>query len=463
MKILLETFADWLGGTRVISGFELDEASPLDGRIYVDSREVKPGGVFVCIKGSKQDGHDFYLQAIQNGARGIITERLLPVSEPGVFQIHTDSTTQALKRLAFHILQHIHPKTVGITGSAGKTTVRSMLESVFNSQYSSYGTIKNYNTPIGVPLSIASMPEKTAYFMCELSASYPGEIGEILSFLALDHAIITGIGPSHLAFLINEEGVFFEKIKIAEALLPSGNLWINGDQKWAEEAKKKKIPLKTFGLNANHDFYAHKIRWKEDGMSFNFSAFSDPSLSFVVQGWGLHLVQNAVVALALAFQENIASEKAFQGLYAFTPETGRGRILRKNDSWTLWDESYNANPYSMRASLDALSNVPFFRKIVVLGDMLELGEQALPCHQELGRQLSAYPQPLEAIIYVGEFGEIVKKELSQRNERFIWTKNWRSALDALLSLELTQRLIMVKASNGIGLHHLVNEMKQQTL
>ncbi len=460
MKMLIQNLTDWTQGYRVLSGFEAEDIPPFHCRLFVDSRSLEPGGIFVCIKGEKTDGHHFIEHAIERGAQGIITERIVKIDRPGVFQIHVDSSQEALKRLAGKIMLQLHPKVIGITGSAGKTTVKEMLQAVFSTCYSCFTTVKNYNTPIGVPLSIARMPCNTQYLMAELSASYPGEITETLSFLSLDHGILTGIGSSHLKFFGSEKDVFEEKIKLANSIKDHGKLWMNGDQCWFEKAAQRISLIHSFGMKSHNDIQATDITKTSNGLRFDVIYHGDKLGSFQLNAWGRHMIMDALPVIALALEEGVSAHLIKKSLAEFFPGKGRGRCIRLRENLTVLDESYNANPYSMQAALEALLNIPFSRKIIVLGDMLELGEQAEDLHRSLGTLIMSYSQPLDTVIYVGEYGAIVREASRIPEERFSCVGHWKDALSVVMGQQLNDTALLIKASNGMMLHCLADELER---
>lgn len=460
MKILIQTLSDWLGGMRVLSSFEEEDILPFHTHFFVDSREMEAGGIFVCIKGEHVDGHDYIPDAIKRGARGIVTEKIYPIQQAGVFQIHVDSSVEALKLFSSKVLNEVKPRLIGITGSAGKTTSREIMQKVFQTTFPCAGTIKNYNTPLGVPLSIGRMPANTRYFVTELSASYPGEISETLSFLSLDQAVITGIGPSHLEFLKNEAGVFQEKIKIAHKVKKEGFTWMNGDQCWYNEASLLALQMKSFGFSPSNEVSINRLLFLPDGIEFEVSVSKKTIASFKMHVWARHFLLDALPAIAIALHEAVPLSAIQEGLANFIPGKGRGRCLQLQQGITLLDEAYNANPYSMQAAMGALLNIPFSRKILVLGDMLELGADAEKLHKDLGSYLADFPQQIEAIIYVGEYGKIVKESCASKVDKFFCAPDWISALKLLHPLCSRDTVIFVKASNGVGLHYLVDEMEK---
>ncbi len=461
MKIDLPTLTDWLGGIRVLSGYEVEDIPPFQCRMYVDSRDMEPGGLFVCFKGENTDGHFYVRNAIQNGAQGIVTEHVVKVEQAGVFQIHVASTREALKKFANHVLCAIQPGTIGITGSAGKTTTKELVQAIFGQAFSTFGTLKNYNTPIGIPLSLAQMPWDAAYFIAEMSASCPGELEEILSFVCPSYGIITSIGASHLEFFKGVEGVYEEKIKLAKNINQKEYCWMNGDQDWAKKAISENIPLTSYGFLSSNDVYAENVRTENMGISFDVHSHGTQWKNFYIRGHGKHLVLNALPAIGIAINEGIAQETIRKALNNFSPGKGRGRCLKLKNQLLILDESYNANPLSMKTSLEALLNMPFSRKIVVLGDMLELGEKAWELHLELGKWISSHETEFEKIIYVGKYGEAVKEGDMHNRSRYHCEASWKEAFDLLVSIPLHETTILIKASNGVGLFKLVEALEEK--
>jgi len=220
MKFTVQELAELFNASLLVHE---DSSDPFEIVLKTDSRLIKPGDIFLAMRGETQDGHQYIHQAIENGAIGIVAEK--PTQPPfPQFELIVPCTQQALLSAGEKALQKTTCRFIGITGSAGKTTVKEMMASVLNTTYRTAKTAGNYNTPIGVPISIFAMDPSSDFFIIELSASYPGEIDQNLRYLHFSDAVISSIGPSHIEFFHTVDRVLQEKMKIKETLLPQGAL-----------------------------------------------------------------------------------------------------------------------------------------------------------------------------------------------------------------------------------------------
>jgi UDP-N-acetylmuramoyl-tripeptide--D-alanyl-D-alanine ligase len=429
----------------------------IDLHVVIDSRLVKPGDTFVCIQGEKTDGHTHIADAIKNGAIGFIVNRKVAIS-PEYFQIITDSPEVAIQKSASQILKEVNCKQIAITGSAGKTTTKELIYSIFNSFWKTAKTHGNYNTPIGVPVSIINMEMDSDIFLCELSASYPGEIDQNLSLMNLDAGIITGIGSSHLEFFGSTEKIFTEKMKITRAITNKGPLLINGDQMWGKEAKNLYTPTITFGLKNDNDIQAFSLQKHKYGSSFKVRMPDEIIEDLTISTFGDHFIYDALPGIYLARVKGMPIDKIRQSLASFQAEKGRGKMIPWLKNSTIVDESYNANPYSFSMSLQSFKNYQFPRKIAIIGDMLELGPDAQMLHIELGKMIK--DSGIHIVIYKGQYKDAVRMVIENSSIEFYSTDTVQEIEHLLLSILQEEDGILIKASNGIGLHELVNLLEK---
>jgi len=452
MKLSLNEVKDYFLGEVNYTG---KEEEVIDIHIAFDSRLVKQGDIFVCLPGKKTDGHHFVMDAIKNGAIGIISEYKLDV--PGQYiQIITPSTEKALQNAAKMFLERSPIEQIGITGSAGKTTTKEILYSLLSNYKNTLKTIGNFNTPIGVPVSIINMAETPQFFICELSASYPGEIDHNLSFLSLSHSIITSIGESHLEFFGSVENVFHEKMKIIHALKPGGKLIINGDQSWGQKAKKENLAVLTYGFMEHNDIQAYDILERTDGFTFKVRIQNQFYNDFHLPVFGDHFILDALPGIFLAITYGMMEESIRRALDGFKVDFGRGKRIPFLKDSIMIDESYNANPLSFEVALQSFIKLNFPRKILVMGDMLELGSNAEKLHFELGEKIAQ--TDIAFICYLGDFGHSVRSALKSSPVLFYSFKNHDEIEEFLISNLQQNDGILIKASNGIGLHHLARKL-----
>jgi UDP-N-acetylmuramoyl-tripeptide--D-alanyl-D-alanine ligase len=451
VKLLSKRLLEYFLAKEMISGY-LPEY--IDMHVVIDSRLVKKGDTFVCISGEKTDGHDHINDAIQNGAIGFVVNRFVDIPK-GCFQIITSSTELAIQYAASKILKETKIKQIAVTGSAGKTTTKELLFSLFSPYWKTAKTQGNYNTPVGVPVSIINMIEGCDTFLCELSASYPGEIDHSLSFLNLDTGIITGIGSSHLEFFGSTEKIFSEKMKIASAIQKKGLLLINGDQEWGKKAKDLYPDTLCFGLGNENDIQAFNIQKNSHGTTFNVRFRNEILSDLTLSTLGDHFIYDALPGIYLALKKGMPVNNIRLALGSFQAEKGRGKISTWLKNSTIIDESYNANPFSFALSLQAFKNYLFPRRIAIIGDMLELGSNAPKLHFDLGKLIAE--SNIQVVIYKGMFLKEIQSALTNTSIQLFSIKEIKEIEPLLLSVLKEGDGILIKASNGVGLHELMNQ------
>jgi UDP-N-acetylmuramoyl-tripeptide--D-alanyl-D-alanine ligase len=336
-----------------------------------DTRTLKPGEVYIAIKGAAHDGHNFVPQAVEKGAAGIIVEREFP--NIGTPQMIVPDTLEALWKLAAGVRNRWGGIVIGITGSVGKTTVKELVSSVLAQKGSVAKTIGNWNNDIGLPLSMLAADRNAAFFVFELGMNHPGEIDRLASLLKPDWAVLTDIGKAHIEFFQSLEKIAEEK---ASLLAHAQNALLDETSQWVELFKSKcKGRIITFG--------------------------QDP-LDFVPPLPGAHMISNTRRAVALGLQLGLSREAIQSGLDQFRPAPMRWERTLHNGIVFI-NDAYNANPLSMRAALAAFAELPCEgRRFAVLGGMRELGETSEAEHRELGAFVDTLK--LDSVITIGKTG-----------------------------------------------------------
>ena len=419
--------------------------------LATDSREVIKGGAFVALEGEKVDGHDYIPQAVSNGAELVIVRK---GKNPGGLNVpvielenpERDLAAIASKKLKDHDLKDI----IGITGSVGKTTTRAALQKILSPHFSIHATDGNLNTLIGCTATIMAMPKETEILILEFGTNKPGEIRELTDYFPPTIAILTAIAPVHLERLGTVEGVLREKMEITTSPDIS-KIIFNNDNEYLSEAFKYYVKSMGVGENKDSDFV----------ISHDTSEYHLPAMSFVlahrltqeiarftVNIWGKHNAVPLSLASATAHELGISLQDSADSLRDFQALNGRGRVIILDEGKKfVVDDAYNANPASMRASLETFARVKCSGKVAVLGEMRELGENAAMYHAELAPLLEG----IDTVILVGEiWREAVKGD-------YVYAEDWRKALEALRNADEWQGLL-VKGSNSIGLSNVVKEI-----
>ena len=348
--------------------------------VQSDSRRVRPGDLFVAIKGEKADGHDFVAMAASLGAKAALVAR--PVEAP-IPTILVADTIRAYGDLAAAYREHAGITVIGITGSVGKTTTKEMTACLLARSFHTARTEGNHNNNLGLPMTILDMPDDTEVAVLEMGMNHFGEMAYLTSIARPDIAIITNIGTMHIEHLGSREGILQAKLEIFRGVPKNGVGVFNGDEPllWnvrADGGHKKYY----FGIeNHSCDVLATDIQELEDGMRFVVSGFGH-RFELFVPVLGRHTVYNALAAVTAALLLKIPPETIQAQISGFQ-NTGMRQKIYERDGFTIIEDCYNANPVSMKASLDVLKEAKG-RKVAVLGDMGELGTDEAALHAEVG-------------------------------------------------------------------------------
>lgn len=395
-----------------------DRNFPITG-ICHDTRTLKPGDVYIAIKGATHDGHDFVETAIEKGAAGLIVER--EFSGIGKPQMIVSDTMTALWALAAGVRSCWTGTVIGITGSVGKTTVKELIASVLAQKGTVAKTLGNWNNDIGLPLSMLAADRNADFFVLELGMNHPGEIDRLAGLLRPDWAVITDIGKAHIEFFDGIDGIAAEK---AALLAYADNAVLDETSEW-------------FGL--------FKSKCKGRVITFGKEPFT-----FIAPMPGEHMVGNCRRASALGLALGLSHDEVQAGLNGFKPAPMRWERTLHNGIVFI-NDAYNANPLSMRAALKTFAELPCEgRRFAVLGGMRELGGTAEDEHRELGRFVDALK--LDGVITIGKAGaQIVCNGITGISKE--------TAVDVLRSQLRAGDAVLFKASRGEKLETILGDLK----
>jgi len=372
-RITLEQAAAWCGGT---VDPKYKDVTFLGANN--DTRKLTPGQLFVALQGAR-DGHDFIPAALEKGAGAVLCTHC----DGDYPAIVVADTRLALGDIARGERQRLGCKVVGITGSVGKSTTKEMVATVLESTYRVSKTPANHNNDIGMPMAILEMPEDTEIAVLEMGMNHFGEISYLTGIAKPDVAVIVNIGTMHIEHLGSMEGILQAKLEILEGLGENGSIVLNGDDPLLWNLHKTLPRATYFGAsNTECAVLAADVTENNGILSFNVSL---PSCSTEIKLplEGQHYVTDALAAIAVGLCFGVSGEKMAEGLAQFRNMEGRQEIFRAGE-YTIIQDCYNAGPESMAAALSVLGNKPG-RKIAVLGDMLELGDNTSAEHYRLGR------------------------------------------------------------------------------
>jgi UDP-N-acetylmuramoyl-tripeptide--D-alanyl-D-alanine ligase len=431
--------------------------------VTFDSREVGPGDLFVAMPGTVHDGHEFVRQAIAAGAAGLIVSK--PVDHPHVL---VEDTARALEGLGTAARQRSAATIVGVTGSVGKTSTKEALFAALDRWRPGrvHRSVKSYNNHTGVPLSLARMPRDAEFAVLEMGMNAKGEIAALTRLVRPNVALITAIAPAHIENLGSEEAIADAKAEIFEGLEPDGIAIVPNDtphrDRLVRAARRHADRIVTFG-SGDADVHAlHAVR-ADDGGSLITAALLDRDLTFTIAQRGEHWVSNALAVLAAV--EALGGDVGLAGLALaeLGGLTGRGqrhRIEIEGGEAILIDESYNANPASMAATLKSLaSETGIERRIAVLGPMRELGVHSDQLHAALAPAVLA--AKVDELVLVGEDMRPLADAIDGQ-VHITRVADADSAADAVARLLHPGDAVLVKASNSVGLSRVIERLTKES-
>lgn len=380
--------------------------------IVTDSRKVGRDTVFVALRGERFDGHNFAAQCIKNGAVCCVVDRGFENSE-GLPVIYTDDTRRAFGALAAYYRRQFDIPSVAVTGSVGKTSTKDMIACVLSKRYKTLKTDGNFNNDIGLPLTMLRMSSEDEVAVFEMGMSNFGEISYLSKLAAPETAVLTNIGFSHIEFLKTQENILKAKLEILDGLSPDGAVIINGDDELLNDLYGS-LPYETlsYGIeNHSCDITAQNVKKFSDGTEFEVKVDGEIH-KVTVNVPGLHHVSNALAAILVGLRYNIPVKDMIEGIGEFRPG-GLRQSVERLKKFTLIRDCYNASPTSMKSGLEVLSVTSpsgmsdGFRRVAVLGEMLELGDFSEEAHENIGKLATEYE--LGCLVAVGDHAENVAR------------------------------------------------------
>ena len=424
-------------------------------KISIDSRTIRRGDVFIALKGKNFDGHSFLGEAFKKGAAAAIVSREKEAHMSGgkpYILIGVDDTKKALKRLAFTLREKFKGKVIAVTGSNGKTTTKEMIAHVLSSNFDVLKNKGTQNNEIGVPLTIFRLKNDHQIIVFELGASRNGEIFSLKEMTKPDLGVITNIGQTHLEFLKTEKDVLSAKLELLTGESHRvKTAFLNFDDK---NLKKAAISLKnqviSFGTRKDCQYRASNISLSDRGISF----LINEKYKIRLQTIGQHNIYNALAAWAVGRQLGVSVADSQESLATFTFPPHRLQFMKIKDSFLI-DDSYNANPQSVKAALKALSSIKQVQnKIACLADMCELGPASQRLHYEIG--LEAGIMGIDTVISFGQFSEFVIRGAEKGGvENCVNVKSKKEMLQWLLDNARGKQAVLFKGSRVIKMEEIV--------
>ncbi|WP_312475147.1 UDP-N-acetylmuramoyl-tripeptide--D-alanyl-D-alanine ligase [Neobacillus sp.] len=430
--------------------------------VTIDSRKIAAGNLFVPFKGDRVDGHKYVEESIQRGAAAALWQKDVPNPPMHLPILIVEDCLAALQELARKYRQELPVKVVGITGSNGKTTTKDMTAGLLSIQYKVQKTEGNFNNHIGLPLTVLGLNEDTEIAVLEMGMSGRGEIEFLTKLARPDAVVITNIGESHLLDLGSREGIAEAKLEILQGLKEGGLAVLNGDEPLLMERiqqSKGNVQIQTFGRSETNDVYPLEITQMEQGNSFKINT---SHASFELPVLGTHNILNALASMLIAHHFSIPFEKMNAGLASIKLTNMRMELVEGKLGEKIINDAYNASPTSMTAAIELVSNLQGYKqKILVLGDMLELGPQEEQYHLQIGEALNA--NKIDYVFTYGSLaGHIARGAASVLGEKRVLAFTDKAELIHELERRVNKNtLILVKASRGMKLEEIVTALQKK--
>lgn len=452
LKLKVKDIVKITGG-RLLSG---DENTTIGG-ICINSRLLKEGNLFVPLIGEKVDAHIFIENVLENGAAATLTSRHSDVVISDKPYIQVNDTKKALQDIGAYIREQFKIPVIGVTGSVGKTTTREMIATALSGCKNVYQTIENYNSQVGVPVTLSMMGEDSEVAVLEMGMSEPGEMEVLSRINKPDICVITTIGVAHIEYLGSKENIRTEKLKITSHMNPNGVLFLNGDDPMLDEIKDK-TEVKTFlyGVGEHCDYKAENIRQENYQYKYDY-VHGNTRIPVTLNALGKHNVGNSLVGMAIAdylgydLNKTAKMYENFKGL--------RQKLVVIPNKYTIIDDTYNASPDSMKASLNVLEELDSNgKKIAVLGDMFELGSRSEEFHREVGEFLAS--KKIDELVVVGELSQFIKQAVEEKESKikcYSFKDNGEVAL-YLMSVMNPEDVVLIKGSNGMHMNEIVSNL-----
>ncbi len=430
--------------------------------VSIDTRTIKKNSLFVAIKGKNFDGHKYVKEAIKKGATAVVVSnrKLEEIDDVKVPIISVRNTVKAYGELAKIWRRKLSAKVISITGSNGKTTTKEMIAHLLSAKYKVHKTLANNNNQIGVPLTILSATKNTEFIVVEHGTNHFGEIEYSAKIAQPDYAVITNIGDSHIKYLNSKKKILREKEELFKNTNKNGIVFINNDDELLRNLIKKYSNHITFGFTKGSDVHAElkgitsngnpKIKIKSAAKSF------DVTLPILGETNAL----NYLTAVAIVLELGVSKKDILSATKTLTPVKGRLNKI-EFDSFTIVDDTYNANPESTVSAIKLLANIRSRKnKIVVLGDMLELGNKSIKLHKDLAKEINKMKNT--SVLTIGKFTKELSASLKNTIALKKHFKNRKSLKRFLEQIDVNDSVFLVKGSRGMRMEEFVQTLKGRT-
>lgn len=429
--------------------------------VSTDTRKIVAGNLFVPLVGDNFDGHDFLNAAIENGAKACLWQKDIELPKVDFPFILVDDTLKGLQVLSKNYRNSLkNISIIAITGSNGKTSTKDILDGILRTKYKTQKTMGNFNNHIGLPLTMLALDEDTEVAILEMGTDGFGQIDLLTRLASPNIAMITNIGASHLDLLKTKENVARAKFEILNGLKEDGLFIYNNDDPTLREIIKEYNigqDVLNFGRESSSDFKVKLLEEGVNGIKLSITQ-ADESHELHIPMIGRHNIYNTAASVVVARELNIDYQAIQKGLYLINATEMRNEIIERED-FSILNDAYKSNPDSLLAALDTLYSLDGYKhKAVVLGDMLDLGEDIEKLHRQVGPKID--PSKVDKIFTLGDMGKLIGDGARVNfQEKDIYHSNTKEELaNSILENIEKDTLILIKASRGIALEDVIKDL-----
>jgi UDP-N-acetylmuramoyl-tripeptide--D-alanyl-D-alanine ligase len=456
MRLPLSRVAEFLSANVV---GEVDLSAVVAG-YSIDSRTIRPGELFFAVKGEKMDGHDFVAQALKKGATAAVVSPAFAVEDAGVparALLVVDDTLIALQVLATAVRRLWAKPLIAVTGSAGKTTTKEAIAHVLAAKFNVYKSVGNFNNHFGLPLMLLKLEPEHDVAVVELGMSHAGEISALAKIAQPNVGVVTNVAPVHLEFFNSIADIARAKYELIESLPIAGTAVLNADDEYVSQfGRGFHGKVVTYGFSPSASVRAEKVESRgENGSAFDIVTAGLCERAFLPLV-GKHNVANALAAASVGLEQGLTLKQAISQFATLAPADKRGEVVRFGNI-TVINDCYNSNPKALAAMVDALAMMPAKRRIVVAGEMLELGPQGEEMHREAGRHIAG--QKIDLLLGVRGLAQAMVDVAERCGVRAEYVATPEEAGEWLRSNTSDGDVILLKASRGVKLENSLEAWK----
>jgi len=451
--------------SKAVGGTLAGQGSAVARGYSIDTRTLNPGDLFFAIKGPNFDGHNFVKQALEKKASGVVVESAFsadPESSPESGVIKVCSPTAALQALGQHVRRRWARPIIGVTGSAGKTTTKAMIGAVLSRKFKVLRTIGSLNNELGVPLTLLRLDPEHEIGVLEMGMSAKGEIRRLAEIAEPNEGLVTNVNPVHLEFFKSVDEIAEAKAELLEGLFEPRTAYLNNDDSRVRAmARKFDGRIITYGVKTASSYKAQQIQDRGiDGSTFTVH-HGRRDIKFALPMFGTHNISNAMAAITVGASHDVPWDEIQAAVAGLKPEKMRGQVTRFRDGFAAIDDSYNSNPRALTEMIRFIGKLQgFSRKIIVAGEMLELGEESAALHQTCGRE--AVTAGVDLVVGVqGMAKEILAgaRAAGFSEEKLTFMPDSVEAGEFLARTVRSGDVVLIKGSRGVKLEQALNTLR----